>query len=258
MQMCFYEGKAVYAFEILGKNNIIDFDIEKKIRSASNKSLLKCSECGNRVIFRFKNLDKKRPHFAHFYTDNTQNCSYGKETEEHIEGKKIILERMRALYPGIYHQIRYKIKSINRYADLYFRLDNQELVIEFQRTDLDLDSFEDKIKSYDSININNLWILSGNEEHFKNIGREYNLTFFQRMNINESNKPILFLNVESRKITMLSKITVQGETRKQILMDKLISKTYSVDDLVIKMDGTIDSDFEEFYEAERLAFYKRI
>lgn len=114
MQTCIYEGRPVYSFDILGINNIIELDIEKTFRSASKQGLLKCSDCGNPVIFRFNDLEKRIPHFAHLNKGNTESCGCGKETEEHIEGKRILLNRMRELYPNIYHQMRYKVKSINR------------------------------------------------------------------------------------------------------------------------------------------------
>ena len=187
---------------------------------------------------------------------DTESCSYGKETEEHIEGKRILLNRMRELYPNIYHQMRYKVKSINRYADLFFQLDDQQLIIEFQRTDMDFRIFEEKLKDYNSININNIWLLSGSKEDLKNITREYSLTFFQRVNLNSTSKPILFLDVDNRTITMMAKIVYEDKKTSEIIMDRIFYKTYPVDNLIIKLDGTIESDFEESYKAERLNFIK--
>lgn len=256
MQMCTYEEKYVYSFDILGINNIINFDIEKGFRSASKKGLLKCSDCGNPVIFRFNDLEKRIPHFAHLNKGNTESCGYGKETEEHIEGKRILLNRMRELYPNIYNQMRYKVKSINRYADLFFQLDDQQLIIEFQRTDLDFQLFEEKSKNYDSINMNNLWLLSGNKEVLKDITREHRLSFFERIHLNIANKPILFLDVENRTITMMAKIVYEDKETKEITMDRIFYKTYPVDNLIIKLDGTIESNFEESYKIERLKFIK--
>lgn len=239
MQMCLYEGKPIYSFDILGRNNTIKIEIEKTFRFASKQDLLKCSDCGNQVIFRFNDLEKRKPHFSHLNKGDTEGCSYGKETEEHIEGKKILLNRMRELYPDIYHQMRYKVKSINRYADLFFKLEDQQLIIEFQRTDLDFELFEEKTRNYNSINISNLWLLSGRKEDLKNITREYSLTFFQRINLNNTSKPILFLDVENRTITMMAKIIYKDKEENEITMDRIFYKTYPVDNLIIKLDGTI-------------------
>lgn len=254
--MCLYEGKPIYSFDIIGENNILKIDIEKTFRLASKQGLLKSPDCNNPVIFRFKYLEKRIPHFSHLNRGDTESCSYGRETEEHIEGKKILLNRMRELYPNIYHQMRYKVKSINRYADLFFELDDQQLIIEFQRTDLDFKMFEQKIKDYNSININNIWLLSGNKEELKNITREYNLTFFQRVNLDSTNKPILFLDIENWTITMMAKIVYEDKETNEITMDRMFYKTYPVDNLIIKLDGTIESDFEESYKYERLKFIK--
>ena len=256
MQMCLYGSKPIYSFDILGENNTIKIEIEKTFRSASREGLLKCFDCGNPVIFRFNDLEKRIPHFAHLNKGNTESCGYGKETEEHIEGKRILLDRMRELYPNIYHQMRYKVKSRNRYADLFFQLEDQQLIIEFQRTDLDFEIFEEKIQDYNSININNIWLLSGRKENLENITREYSLTFFQRVNLNNTSKPILFLDVENRTITMMAKIVYENKETNKITMDRMFYKTYPVDNLIIKLDGTIESDFEESYKAERLNFIK--
>lgn len=256
MQSCLLEGKQIYAFDILGKNDTVHFEREKEYRLASKKNMLKCCGCGDTVIFKFRNLKKRIPHFAHLNQSNTQSCSYGKETEEHIEGKRIILNRMRELYPEIHHQMRYKVKSINRFADLFFQLNDQQLIIEFQRTDLDFDIFEEKIKDYHLSSINSLWLLSGNKEDFENITREHNLTFFQRANLNAENRPILFLNVDNRTITMMVKFEYRIKETKEIYMDRLFYKTYSVDDIVIKLSGTIESDFEESCRTKKTKFFR--
>ena len=254
MQMCLYQGEPIYSFDILGKNNTLKLDIEKTFRSASKQGLLKCSDCGNSVIFKFNDIEKRIPHFAHLNSGNAENCSYGKESEEHIEGKKIVLNRMRELYPNIYHRMRYRVKSINRFSDLYFQLNEQELIVEFQRTALDFNLFEEKSQNYDSIYINNIWLLSGNKEDLKDITREYGLTFFQRINLNKTNKPVLFLDVENRTITMMAKIVFEDKEINEVTMDKIFHKTYPVDDLIINIDGTIESDFEFSYEAVKLNF----
>jgi len=256
MQICLLEGKQIYAFDILGKNDTVIFEREKEYRRASKKYLLKCCGCFGTVIFKFKDLEKRIPHFAHLNQSNIKSCSYGNETEEHIEGKRIILNRMRELYPDIHNQMRYKIKTINRFADLFFQLNDQQLIIEFQRTELDFDIFEEKIKDYHLSGINSLWLLSGNKEDFENITREHNLTFFQRVNINAENRPLLFLDVDNRTITMMSKFEYIIKETKEVYMDKLYYKTYSVDDIIIKLNGVIESDFEESCRTEKTKFFK--
>jgi len=256
MQSCLLEGKQIYAFDILGKNDTVLFEREKEYRRASKKNLLKCCGCGGTVIFKFRDLEKRIPHFAHLNQSNTKSCSYGNETEEHIEGKRIILNRMRELYPDIHNQMRYKIKTINRYADLFFQLNDQQLIIEFQRTDLDFDIFEEKIKDYHLSSINSLWLLSGIKEDFENITREHSLTFFQRVNLNAENRPLLFLDVDNRTITMMSKFEYKIKETKEVYMDKLYYKTYSVDDIIIKLNGVIECDFEESCRTEKTKFFK--
>ena len=256
MQMCLLKGKPVYSFDILGDNNTIKYQVERDYRSSSNQGLLKCAECGGPVIFKFRNLDKMVPHFAHLNSGDNESCGYGWETEEHIEGKKILLDRMRELYPNIYHQMRYKVKEVNRFADLFFKLDNQQLVMEFQRTELDFRRFEDKIKDYNTLGLNSLWFLSGSREDFSKIHREYNLPFFQRVNLYSVTKPLLFLNTNERTITMMAKLFYKNPGTNEVTMDKMFYKTYPIDEVIVRLDGTIESDFHESYEIEQLNFIK--
>lgn len=121
---------------------------------------------------------------------------------------------------------------------------------------MDFRIFEEKLKDYNSININNIWLLNGSKSDFEKITREYSLSFFQRINLNKSDNPILFLDVENNTISMMAKMVYEDKETKEITLDKIFYRTYSVDDIIIKLDGTIESDFEESYKAERLNFIK--
>lgn len=254
--MCLLNGKPIYSFDILGDNGTIKHQVEREYRSSSNQGLLKCPECSGAVIFKFRNLDKMVPHFSHLNSGDNEGCSYGRETEEHIEGKKILLDRMRVLYPNIYHQMRYKVKEVNRFADLFFKLDDQQLIMEFQRTELDFRRFEDKIKDYNSLGINSLWFLSGSREDFSKIHREYNLPFFQRVNLYTITKPLLFLNTNEKTITMMAKLVYRNPRTDEVTMDKMFYKTYPIDEVIIRLDGTIESDFSDSFEVEQQSFIK--
>lgn len=42
MQKCRLNGQLVYAFEVLGKNNVVNNEYEDKLRLASENGFLKC------------------------------------------------------------------------------------------------------------------------------------------------------------------------------------------------------------------------
>lgn len=104
MEKCKYKGRAIYAFNIVGNNETINYAIEREWRKAGENNELLCDECGAPVIFRYGKIYK--PHFAHKSEFQGVNCcSYSTETEEHIEGKKILLNYMQKLYPDIFGEI---------------------------------------------------------------------------------------------------------------------------------------------------------
>ena len=114
MEKCMNGAIPIYAFNIIDENNIINNELEREYRFASKNKLLTCCGCGSPIMFKFKNLDKRKPHFSHYSSSGNEGCSYGKETEEHIEGKKLLLDHMRKFYPNLFYEMRYYIKFINK------------------------------------------------------------------------------------------------------------------------------------------------
>ena len=116
MQKCTYKEKNIYAFNVIGKNETINYTLEKEWKKASEANQLICDECGAPVIFRCGKVNI--PHFAHKSEFQGGNpCSYSNETEEHIEGKKLLLRYMKSLYKDIYAEMRYKLPERKR-ADI--------------------------------------------------------------------------------------------------------------------------------------------
>lgn len=235
----------IYAFDIIDENNIINNELEREYRLASKNKLLTCCGCGSPIMFKFKNLDKMKPHFSHYSSSGNEGCSYGKETEEHIEGKKILLSHMRKLYPNLFYEMRYYIKSINRYADLYFKSDDKELIIEFQRTDLDVNTINEKFKDYKSLDVSILWVFSEEYDSLQKVLREYNLSFTRRSVLNNFNNRLTLLNVANKEITILSKMLYKDKETQRIVLDKIFHETYLLDDIRINLDGSIQSSFDE-------------
>ncbi|MDR7856647.1 hypothetical protein [Tissierella sp.] len=64
----------------------------------------------------------------------------------------------------------------------------------------------------------------------------------------------MFLDVESTTITMMAKLVFEDKETNEMVMDRMFYKTYPVDILIINLDGTIESDFDESYKAESLNF----
>lgn len=253
MQKCRFNGKDIYAFNVIGKNETINYAIEKEWKKAGEKNELVCDECEATVIFRCGKINK--PHFAHKSEFQGGNpCKYSNETEEHIEGKKLLLNYMKELYPDVEGEMRHKLPE-RKSADLYFKFaDNQELVIEFQRQRLSVSYWDDKREFYDKLGLNNIWFLSGKEEELHELIREYELNFWNRMVLNDSNNRILFLDVDKEEVTIISKIIVRDDETHEVVYDNLYNKTYSLFSIKILPTGGIECDFDEGYNKDKDEF----
>lgn len=177
MQKCRYKGNAIYAFNIKGKNDTINFQLEKEWKKAGENNQLSCEECGAPVIFRCGKI--YIPHFAH-KSDFQGNriCKYSTETEEHIAGKKLLLNYMLSLYSDAKGEMRYVLPG-GKIADLYFRFNNgQQLVIEFQRLSMNTNYWDQKRDFHKKLGINSLWFISERTENIDYLDREINLSNF--------------------------------------------------------------------------------
>jgi hypothetical protein len=253
MQKCKYNGTPIYAFSVKGKNETVNYSIEKEWKKAGEMNQLTCDECDAPVIFRCGKINI--PHFAHKSDFQGGNlCGYSNETEEHIEGKKLLLNYMKSLYPDIYAEMRYKLPERKR-ADLYFKfIDGKELIIEFQRQRLSVSYWDNKREFYYKLSLNNIWFLSGKREELEDLIREYQLTFWNRMVLNDSNNTILYLDVEQKQITIIKKVTVIDNDTNELIYDKLFNRTYLLVDIKILPDGGIECDFNESFNVERDKF----
>lgn len=253
MQKCRFNGKDIYAFNVIGKNDTINYAIEKEWKKAGEKNELLCDECEATVIFRCGKINK--PHFAHKSEFQGGNpCKYSNETEEHIEGKKLLLNYMKELYPDVEGEMRRKLPE-RKSADLYFKFaDNQELVIEFQRQRLSVSYWDDKREFYNKIGLNNIWLLSGKKEELNELIREYQLNFWNRMVLNDSDNRILFLDVDKEEVTIISKIIVRDDKTNEVVYDNLYNRTYPLFSIKILPTGFIECDFDEGYNKDKNEF----
>lgn len=252
MQKCRLDGEAVYAFKVIGENEIVDIEYEKKLRRASEKGKLKCEDCGADIVFRFGKV--KIPHFAHKNDLLGGGCSYSKESEEHIQGTKLLLDLMLKAYPDVYGEMRYRFSN-GKWADLYFKFnDGQELVIEFQRELNSVVYWEEKRSFYKSINMSDLWIAKGSREEFENILREHEFIFQHRLFLNDNNNKLLALDVERKELLIASKMIVKDEETNETIMDRIFFKVYDVNGIRILPDGTVDCEYDREFKDVRDEF----
>ncbi|MFL0197616.1 competence protein CoiA family protein [Clostridium sp. WILCCON 0269] len=252
MQKCRLNEEAVYAFKIMDENGVMDAEYERMLRRASEQGQLKCEDCGGDITFKFGKV--KIPHFSHKSSILGGGCSYSMESEEHIQGKKLLMNLMLKAYPDVYAEMRYRFSN-GKWADLYFNFgDAQELVIEFQRELNSLAYLEEKRSFYKSINVRDLWIARGSREEFENILREYEFVFQHRLFLNDNNNKLLALDVDRRELLIASKMTVVDDVTGEVVMDRIFHKVYDINDIKILPDGTVECEYDREFKAVRNKF----
>ena len=137
--------------------NTIDFN-GSDLRSWSNKKILKCPICDNKLIY--KNGLVKIPHFAHVSNDDCHDIYYENETKEHMMGKMILYKWLKE-FPDIkVCKLEGWIPETKQRPDIYLELqDGTKIVIEFQCTPITLEQYLNRHDLYRLIGINDFWIL---------------------------------------------------------------------------------------------------
>jgi hypothetical protein len=55
---------------------------------------------------------------------------------------------------------------------------------------------------------------------------------------------------------MMAKFVYRNPGTDEVTMDKMFYKTYPIDEVIIRLDGTIESDFSDSFEVEQQSFIK--
>lgn len=140
---------------VVGKTKINTFEYDKeKIREFSNKGILKCECCGDKMIY--KHGDFKIPHFAHVNKD----CDYyynEPETDEHIYGKVELYNWLKTQDVNNL-ELESWIPETKQRPDIYFEKNGERYVIEFQCTPIATE-FNNRHELYGLNGIKDIWVL---------------------------------------------------------------------------------------------------
>lgn len=248
MDTCIYDGKEICAYDVTNINGILNYELAVEWREAGRNGNLYCPECGNEVILKVKDPNKKVPHFSHKL--NVSNCTltnnYIRESEEHKKGKMILYHYFKEKHPkaNIFLNKRF---SNSRRCDLYIEFNNgDKLAVEFQRTNIQKYDWQERHDSYEKQNIKDLWILSGKEEYLKE--RQIELTYLEQVMLNESDKLAIYFDVNTLKVTIAKNMRYVDLYIKNNDIEKLCIKSYNLKDILITTKGIIECDFNEKYK----------
>lgn len=198
---------------IIGNKSINSFDYEEyKLRDWSNKKILRCPECGERVIY--CNGDYKIAYFKHEVSSECKgNLYYEPITEEHIVGIKKLYNKLKII-EGIENlEVEKYIVNTKQRPDIYFEYKGQRYCIEYQCSPI-ATQYNKRHELYELEGIKDIWILGTSKYNFKEYDDLDNSISFKEKkiksienSINNDNMPLLYLDINS---DCIYKINTEG------------------------------------------------
>lgn len=259
MRNCIYKEESISAFI---EKDEKEFEIRKiislEIREASRNNQLLCEECCHPVEFRSGEF---RTYFAH-KEGFTQHCEYEEsfkhESKAHREGKEVLYNYFRILYPDAKIRLDYRLANKRR-ANIYIEQDGKKLAVEFERFDKDVKEWEKKESDYRSLGISSIWIICEDERKMNLYEQQTDLHIFKQVLLNETeNDMLVFLNIYKKQFVLLKNIECRNEITNSLIKDMLFKRTYGLQELEILLNGNlafkgVNSFFDE-YEEEKNKF----
>ena len=151
---------------IVGTKSVNSFDYEEvKLREWSNKGILKCPECGEKVLY--CKGDYKIPYFRHEIGTSCDggNSYYEPMTEEHIEGIRVLYNRLKEIEGVTNLEVEKYIKNTKQRPDIYFEYENKRYCIEYQCSPIST-QYNKRHELYQFEGIEDIWILGTEKYEF--------------------------------------------------------------------------------------------
>lgn len=142
--------------------NTID-NLDSDIRKWSDKGIIKCPYCGNKMVFRNGKIKVK--HFSHVHKCSVKYYYYENETNEHMQGKKLLYEWLKKQDNIDNLKMEAWVPETHQRPDIYFEQNNKRFVVEYQCSPISSEYLE-RHKLYQLAGINDIWILG--TEKYKN------------------------------------------------------------------------------------------
>ena len=175
--------------------NTIEFE-DGQIRKWSNKGILKCPVCENKMIY--KHGEIKIAHFAHEKDSECEDIYSEPESEEHLKGKRLIYEWLKTQEKIENLKLESWIPETKQRPDLYFEINSKRCVIEFQCSPIATEYIQ-RHRLYQLAGIIDIWVLGTNKYNIKIDGE--NISHSDRLKtIEEYNHT--YLNVEIEKFIL--------------------------------------------------------
>lgn len=159
-----------------------------------------CPNCKNQV--RLKIGLKKVTHFAHI--DLTECDNERKESLEHLEGKFALYQFFKKL--GVNVEVEKFISELNQRPDLFIRLNNIQMCVEYQCSVIPLEIMSKRTQSFKNKGMKVLWILNDKLLNQKRWSSFYinSISVYSLIKINLFS--LLFYNPTLNSFTVLSSL----------------------------------------------------
>jgi|GEM_PF-3504647 len=254
MENCLLEGNRICSLDINNEYGNEDYNLIRKWKSAQNKNLLICEDCGMPVDFRAGKV--RTPYFAHKKGYTQRACYYKthKETEEHRDAKKLFYEYFKLKYSNSLVEANKKLPNGKR-CDIFVTFKTGEkLVIEFLRSFVNLSEWEEKHLNMAQAGILDLWFFSINLFN-KERRVSKNLEFLPWVTEREtSGETALFLNVEGKSLTLVKKMEYKDDAGK-VKCQEIFSEEYNLKSVEIQPNGFILCEFNNQYQEAKAQFF---
>lgn len=245
---------------IIGSKSINSFDYdEAKLREWSNKEILKCPECNERVIY--CNGDYKIPYFKHEVgSECSGNSYYEPMTEEHINGIKILYNRLKEIEGVESLEVEKYIKNTKQRPDIYFEYEGKRYCIEYQCSPIST-QYNKRRELYELEGIKDIWILGTEKYAFEKFSEsDTQISFNEKRikaiedEIDRGNMPLLYLKddniykVDKDGFKPISRWCSRYEifkenilkTKVKVYLEKYKLESMGVSELIFKSNKNID------------------
>jgi competence protein CoiA len=246
---CYYNEKRICSLDVINEFGKENLALTTRWKLAGDANGLHCECCGTPVILKAGTI--RLPHFAH---KNLTNClsqeEFAGESNEHKEGKRIFYHYFKNKY-GEEADVQVNSKLSNgRRADILVQFqDGNRLAIEIQRLVKRTTDWYSKNNDYKNMQLNVLWVLCGNNAELEHLNTENQSRFFERMILNEANDKLgIYLHVTNKKLTLVRKLFYYDQATGQSKYEKLVVKSYPLDEVTIYPDGKVQSSFDNEFE----------
>ncbi|MFT4146125.1 MAG: competence protein CoiA family protein [Mobilitalea sp.] len=240
MENCIHNGKEICTFDLKDKSGYYIDDLVLEWKIAADKGKLICSDCGQRVYLAAGPI--KEPYFAHY---DKEACSYGnqKESEESKKGKRLLYSLLRDSFPQADIKARCRMKN-GMYSTCYVSTSgSQDIAVDYRLQQTGIDNFTERDLYYKENEIIPLYILGIN----KNIDTNQ-ISWYADL-IQKSIGMCLYLDTRNETILLKKRFDYRIGAQRKI---KYCKKTYPIQELVLKPDGSFVCDFyEECHKIEQ-------